>query len=112
MASPLLARAVGLLEALGLAGYRGVDVRLLCLLRPDHFLSFYASRYYWADMLAFGARVYQYAKGMMHSKLIMVDSEWAMVGSANLDNRSLRLNFDAGCMLHSPELVVELERSY
>ncbi len=112
IASPYFVPDSGLLDALRLARYRGVDVKLLCLMRPDHFLSFYASRYYWADMLAAGAEVYQYAKGMMHSKIVLVDTSWAMVGSANLDNRSLHLNFEVGCMLHTPELVVELERQF
>jgi cardiolipin synthase len=112
IASPYFVPDGGLLDALRLARYRGVDVRLLCILRPDHFLSFYASRYYWSDLLAAGAHVYQYARGMMHSKIVMVDGRWAMVGSANLDNRSLRLNFEVGCALHAPEQVAELEARF
>jgi cardiolipin synthase len=49
---------------------------------------------------------------MMHAKLIMADGRWAMVGSANLDNRSLHLSFEAGCVLHSPALVAELEEQF
>ncbi|HXG09681.1 MAG TPA: cardiolipin synthase [Gemmataceae bacterium] len=112
IASPYFVPDAGLLDALRLARYRGVDVRLLSLLRPDHYLSFYAGRYYWSDMLAVGVKVYQYAKGMMHSKLVMVDGRWAMAGSANLDNRSLRLNFEAVCLMHSPHVIAELERAY
>ena len=112
IASPYFVPDNGLLDALRLARYRGVDVRLLTIHRPDHYVSFYASRYYLTDMLAVGVKVYQYKKGMMHSKLMMVDGQWAMVGSANLDNRSLRLNFEAGCILHTPELVAELEAAY
>ena len=112
IASPYFIPDLALLDALRLARFRGVDVRLLTILKPDHFLSFYASRYYWKDMLDAGAKVYQYTRGMMHSKLMMVDGRWAMVGSANMDNRSLHLNFEAGCVLHSPELVVELEKAY
>lgn len=112
IASPYFVPDAGILDALRLASYRGVDVRLLCLLRPDHYLSFYASRYYWTDMLAAGVKVYQYGKGMMHAKVLTVDGNWAMVGSANLDNRSLRLNFEAGCILHTRELVATLEKNY
>jgi cardiolipin synthase len=112
IASPYFVPDTGLLDALRLARYRGVDVRLLCILKPDHFLSFYASRYYWADMLAVGAKVYQYAKGMMHAKVVLVDDDWAMVGSANLDNRSLHLNFEAACMFYSPDLIAELDRQF
>ncbi len=112
IASPYFVPDSGMLDALRLARYRGVDVRLLCIARPDHFLSFYASRYYWSDLLAAGAHVYQYTRGMMHSKIVMVDGKWAMVGSANMDNRSLRLNFEVGCALHSPEQVAELEARF
>jgi cardiolipin synthase len=49
---------------------------------------------------------------MMHSKLMMVDGQWAFVGSANLDNRSLHLNFEVGCVLHDAELVSGLEKAY
>lgn len=112
IASPYFVPDAGLLDALRLARFRGVEVRLLCILRPDHFLSFYATRYYWSDMLALGVKIYQYAKGMMHSKLMMVDGKWAMVGSANMDNRSLHLNFEAGCVLHTTDRVAELEAAY
>jgi cardiolipin synthase len=112
ISSPYFVPDGSLLDALRLARYRGVDVRLLSLMKPDHFLSFYAGRYYWTEMLNVGARVYQYARGMMHAKILMVDGRWALVGSPNLDNRSLRLNFEAACMLYSPELVIALEQQF
>jgi cardiolipin synthase len=112
IASPYFVPDAGILDALRLARYRGVEVRLLCLLHPDHYLSFYASRYHWTDLLSAGVQVYLYSRGMMHSKLMLVDGRWAMVGSANLDNRSLHLNFEVGCMLYSALLVAELEEQY
>lgn len=112
LASPYFVPDSGLFDALRLARYRGVDVRLLSILRPDHYLSFYAGRYFFAELLGMGVQVYQYKKGMMHSKLVLVDDCWAMVGSANLDNRSLRLDFEAGVALFAPALVAELESAY
>jgi cardiolipin synthase len=112
IASPYFVPDGGLLDALRLARLRGVDVRLLGLLRPDHRVAYYAARYYWSDMLGLGARVYQYKRGMMHAKVVVVDDDWAMVGSANLDNRSLHLNFEIACLLYSPDLVAELARQY
>jgi cardiolipin synthase len=112
MASPYFIPDAGLSDALRLARYRGVDVRLLSILRPDHYLSYYAGRYYWTELLRIGVKVYQYRKGMMHSKLMLVDGRWAMIGSANLDHRSLNLNFEVGCMLYTPERVQELEAAY
>jgi cardiolipin synthase len=112
MASPYFVPDAGLLDALRLARYRGVDVRLLTLLKPDHFFSFYAGRYYWSDLLGMGVKVYQYRRGMMHSKIIMADGRWGIVGSANLDNRSLHLNFEAGCILHTPALIEIIEKRF
>ena len=59
-----------------------------------------------------GVKVYQYTRGMMHAKVLLMDDDLASVGTANLDNRSLHLNFEAGCVLHSPELIAELEKAY
>ncbi len=112
IATPYFIPDAGLLDALHLARLRGVDVELLGLMRPDHFLSFHATRYYWADMLNAGARIYEYARGMMHSKVLLVDDRWAITGSANFDNRSLRLNFEAGCVLYSPHLIAELDQAF
>jgi cardiolipin synthase len=112
MASPYFIPDQGLMDALRIARYRGVDVRLLTIHRPDHYLSFYAGRYYWSDLLSLGVGLYQYQKGMMHSKLMLVDGQWGMLGSANLDYRSLRLNFEVGCMLYTPRRVAELEAAF
>ncbi len=112
IATPYFVPDGGILDALRLAGHSGVDVRILLPFRPDHLLPFYAGRYYFADMLRAGVKIYQYAKGMMHSKLILVDGKWASLGSANLDWRSLHLNFEATCVLHTPELIAELEQAF
>src|SRR5205823_13128541 len=90
----------------------GIDVRFLGLFRPDKWIPFLAARFYWTDMLDAGVKVYQYAAGMMHSKFVLVDGEWASVGSANFDNRSLLLNFEANCQLFDAPLVEELEKAY
>jgi len=112
IASPYFVPDDGILDALRLARMRGVDVRLLTLLRPDYLVTFAASRYYWGDLLAFGGQVYQYSRGMMHSKIVLVDDTWAMVSSANLDNRSLHLNCEAGCVLYSSRLIEELAAQF
>ncbi|HLW67270.1 MAG TPA: cardiolipin synthase [Gemmataceae bacterium] len=112
IASPYFVPDAGILDALVLAGHTGVDVRLLGLQHPDKWLPFLAGRYYWTDMLEAGVKVYQYAKGMMHSKLMLVDGQWASIGTANLDNRSLHLNFEVNCLLYDPEAVAQLEAGF
>ncbi len=112
IATPYFVPDTALLDALRLAAYLGVDVRLLGQYQPDKWIPYFASRYYWADMLSAGVKVYQYTKGMMHSKVVLVDGQWASVGTANLDNRSLHLNFEVNCLLPAPELVAELEEAF
>jgi cardiolipin synthase len=112
IASPYFVPDAGLRDALRLAGYLGRDVRLLCQHRPDKAVPQYAARYYWSEMLEAGVKVYQYTKGMMHAKVVIVDDEWASVGTANLDNRSLYLNFEVNCLFYSSEAVAELERAF
>lgn len=112
ISSPYLVPDNGLFDALRAARHRGVDVRILTLLRPDHYISYYAGLYYAADLLNYGVKIYLYRKGMMHAKMMMVDGRWGMVGSANLDNRSLHLNFEISCILHDAERVSQLEAAY
>jgi cardiolipin synthase len=112
IASPYFVPDAGLRDALRLAGYRGVDVRLLGQYHPDKWIPLYAARYYWTEMLEAGVKVYQYTRGMMHAKVVLVDEDWATVGTANLDNRSLYLNFEVNCLLYSPQAVAELEAAF
>ncbi len=89
------------LAALELAASRGVDVRLLISARTDHPLLLTVGRSYYGELLAAGVRIFEYSAGIHHAKIALADSQWAMVGSANLDYRSLRLNFELNLLFHS-----------
>jgi cardiolipin synthase len=112
IASPYFVPDAGLRDALRHAGYLGLDVRLLHQFRPDKWIPQYAAQYYWTEMLNAGVKVYQYTRGMMHSKVVLVDDDWASVGTANLDNRSLHLNFEVNCLIYSRQAVAELEGAF
>jgi cardiolipin synthase len=112
IASPYFVPDAGLRDALRLAGHLGVDVRLLGQFHPDKWIPLYAARYYWAEMLEAGVKVYQYTRGMLHSKVMLVDGRWASVGTANLDNRSLHLNFEVNCLFYSAGAVADLEAAF
>jgi cardiolipin synthase len=80
----------------------GVDVRILTQNdQPDQKLPYFAARYHWQIAMEAGIRIFQYQPGMMHSKMILVDHRLASVGTANLDERSLRLNFELNCIFYS-----------
>jgi len=112
IASPYFVPDAALRDALMLAGYQGVDVRLLGQFHPDKWVPYFAARYYWADVLEAGVKVYQYTRGMMHAKVMVVDGEWATVGTANFDNRSMHLNFEVNCLFYTPAVVAELEAAF
>jgi cardiolipin synthase len=112
IASPYFVPDNGLRDALRLAGRLGVDVRFLGQNHPDKWLAQFAARYHWSQVLPSGIKVYQYTKGMMHSKVVMVDGIWASVGTANFDNRSLYLNFEVNTLIYSRAAVAELEAAF
>jgi len=90
--------------ALQSAAYRGVKVRLLLPSRSDHYIVLWAGRATYEELLETGVEIYEYGAGMMHSKVVAVDQRWAMVGSANMDVRSFRLNFEVTAILYDNSL--------
>jgi cardiolipin synthase len=92
--TPYLVPDEAVFSALRLAALRGVDVRILIPSRRDHIVVFEASRLYAYDSIRAGVRVFRYRPGFLHQKVVLIDDEAAAVGSANLDNRSFRLNFE------------------
>ncbi|MCA0971142.1 cardiolipin synthase [Halobacillus litoralis] len=93
-----------LLDALRIAVLSGVDVRIMIPNKPDHPFVYWATFSNIGDMLQAGASVYVYQKGFLHAKTIVVDGEIASVGTANIDVRSFRLNFEANAFLYHPEI--------
>jgi cardiolipin synthase len=106
VSSPYLVPDAGLRDALRNAALRGIEVVLLTQGRPpENWLTYVCSRFYWESWLAAGIRIFEYERGILHAKAVIVDDDWAMVGSANVDNRSLQLNFEVQALLDEPETV-------
>jgi cardiolipin synthase len=94
IATPYFVPDVDMMQGLRLAALRGVDVRVLIPHRPDHRLVWLAAFAYADEALAAGVGLYRYEAGFLHQKVLLVDDWAAAVGTANLDNRSYRLNFE------------------
>ena len=98
-------------EALESAAMRGVRVRLLLPGRNNQRLTALASRSYWDELLQAGVEIYRYLPGMVHAKCLVVDRVWGSVGTANLDVRSFKLNFEVNALLYGPKEVGDLADS-
>jgi cardiolipin synthase len=99
-----------LLTALQLAAERGVDVRMLVAGKSDHPMLVNVGRSYYEELLRYGVKIFEYEAGIDHAKVALVDEEWFMVGSANLDVRSMRLNFELNVFIRDPRTAADLER--
>ncbi len=88
-----------LLAALVTAGLRDIDVRLIVPKKGDSSLVDLAARSYFPELLAAGVRVYEYESRFIHAKTVVCDDDVAVIGTANLDNRSFRLNFEVAALV-------------
>ncbi|MFP3404190.1 cardiolipin synthase [Pseudomonas sp. SIMBA_065] len=92
--SPYFIPDEAVFAALRLAVLRGVDVRILIPSRPDHRIVYAASSLFAFEAVRAGVRMLRYQPGFLHQKVVLVDDDVSAIGSANLDNRSFRLNFE------------------
>ena len=109
IASPYFVPDQQVLAALKLAALRGVDVRILLPQKPDHHAVYLASFSFYQEILPLGIRLYRYMEGFMHQKVILIDSTCAAVGTANMDNRSFRLNFELMLFNYSQRFVSQVD---
>lgn len=96
------------IDALKSAAMRGVDVRILVPGQSDVWLTLYAGRSHYADLLAAGVRIYERQNAVLHAKTAVVDGVWSTVGSSNLDWRSFVHNFEVNVVVLGPETASQL----
>ncbi len=107
--SPYFVPDEGVLTALQAAAIRGVDVRILIPERADHLLVWLSAFSYYEQSIPFGVKLFCYQKGFLHQKVMLIDERLAAVGTANLDNRSFRLNFEITAFSTDSKFVREVE---
>lgn len=109
IASPYFVPDEGVLTALQAAALRGADVRILIPERADHLLVWLSAFSYYEQSIPYGIRIFRYQRGFLHQKVMLIDDRLAAVGTANLDNRSFRLNFEITAFSPDPAFVDEVE---
>ena len=108
--TPYLAVGEEMLDALKNAAKRGVDVRLILPGIPDKKLVFRLSRSYYLPLLRAGVRIYEFTPGFLHAKCYVSDDRVAVVGSINMDYRSLFLHFECGTLLFHNSQIAALRK--
>ncbi|MFC5472196.1 cardiolipin synthase [Cohnella suwonensis] len=94
------------------AAASGIDVRIIIPYVPDTWLVHYATLSYAEEMMRSGVRVWQYTKGFIHAKSLVVDDLVAVVGSANMDLRSFYSNFEINAHLFDPSAISRVEQHF
>ncbi len=110
IASPYFVPDRPVITALQLAGLRGVDVRILIPDQPDHLAVYLAAYTYLDESARTGVQFYRYLDGFLHQKVMLIDDEFATVGTANFDNRSFRLNFEITAVIADRGFASQVEQ--
>ncbi len=97
-------------SALCLAAKRGVDVRIVTPGIPDKKLVFRITRSNYMPLLKAGVRIYEYTPGFIHAKSYVSDDDIGVVGTINMDYRSLYLHFECGALLYGHEVLKDLKK--
>ncbi len=98
-----------IVQALVIAHHKGVDVKLITPKNSDHLLADMGRSPYMRELDEIGADVVLYEGEMLHAKAILFDNVGGMVGSVNLDNRSLFLNYEVVTFVYSPQFIESIE---
>jgi len=94
MTTPYFVPSDDLLHAICTAAHREVDVNIIVPRNIDSMMVRWASRSFFSELLESGVKIYQFEDGLLHSKSVLVDGQLSLIGTANLDMRSLWLNFE------------------
>jgi cardiolipin synthase len=110
--SPYLVPEDSLMVALKTAALSGVDVKIIIPYIADHFMVYWANQSNIQDLLESNVEIYYYKGGFIHSKSLLVDDICASVGTANLDIRSMELNFEVNAFIYDESVVRDLRSDF
>ena len=108
--TPYLIIDDAMFSGLTAAARRGVDVRIVTPGVPDKKMVFRLTRSYYAPLIRAGVRIYEYTPGFLHAKSIIADDSYGVVGTINLDYRSLFLHFECAAYLYQCAALTDLKQ--
>lgn len=110
--SPYLVLNESLLMALKTASLSGVEVKIILPSMPDHQIVYWGSRSYYTELMLSGVRIFEYQKGFIHAKVLIVDGQVVSIGTANMDMRSFNQNFELNAMLYAKDIAAVAEEQF
>ncbi len=99
-------------SALCMAAKRGIDVKIVTPFIPDKKTVFEVTRSNYQILIENGVKVYEYTPGFMHAKSFVVDDKYAIIGTINLDYRSLYLHFECGVWIYKSKTILDMKEDY
>ncbi len=112
IATPYLVPDESIMVGLQTAALSGVDVRIMIPYKPDHLMVHWATRANFERLLSSGVKIHLYKKGFLHAKTMIIDGSVASVGTANLDYRSLAINFEINAFLYGEQEITRLSEDF
>ncbi|TVY03295.1 cardiolipin synthase [Cohnella terricola] len=110
--TPYFIPDAGFLDAVRIAVLSGVEVKIMIPDKPDHPFIYWATLSHIGELLKLGVSVYLYRNGFIHAKTIVVDGKIASVGTANMDVRSFKLNFEVNAFIYDEDISERLEEAF
>lgn len=110
--TPYLILNYELIQALTFAAKRGVETVIIMPGIPDKVYAFLLAKSYYAELIRAGVKIYQYTPGFIHGKVFTSDDSRAVVGTINMDFRSLYLHFECAAYLYRNEAIRDIERDF
>ena len=112
IATPYFIPDLNVMGALQLAALKGLDMRILLPKKNDNPIIALAMRSYVSELRELGIIFLQYQEGFLHQKVMLIDDHLSYIGSANLDNRSLRINFELNALIECKKMATEVETMF
>mgnify|MGYP004601720831 FL=1 len=110
--TPYLVPDSPMMEALKISALSGVDVRIIVPGAPDHYFREWMLSANIGLLIEYGIKIYRYGNGFIHSKTIVADGEVCSIGTANLDIRSFKLNFEVNAFIYNEAVAKEQEKIF
>lgn len=110
--SPYLVCDYRIMQAIQNAALRGVDVRLITPGIPDKKIIYTLTRAHYAPLIKAGVKIYEFKKGFVHSKVFISDDKVGVIGTINLDYRSLVHHFENGCLISNDDVLIDIKNDF